>query len=269
MTLLANALEKWNRKSLSGKCYTAGTSVLMLVAGVLIMNPRTNPGTLSLFAAGPLLLFMAGFLIWIVPKLLAFGRSRVGTVPLVVLSALLAPFCLAGARQYVGAAVRLPPQSFDVTVALYAVLYLPIAWAAVAVCILLLAFLVFPIAAMVSSSIRIPLQGFATNPAGWFARTLGRIESVENEAINHALGGIVLAGVIVLFVALYSKAVLNQEVTRLMAYGLDFSQADMYPGIEPGRRMRLLDNGFVAYAERHGHDVQFDVKPLPPADKTK
>jgi|GEM_PF-1706292 len=269
MTLLTNALEKWSRKSLSGKCYTAGTSVLMLVVGVLFLLPRTNPGTLSLFAAGPLLLFMAGFLIWIVPKLLAFGRSRVGTVPIVVLSALLAPFCLGGARQYVGDVLKLPPQSFDVTVALYAVLSLPIAWAAVAVSILLLAFVVFSIAAMVSSSVRIPLQSFATNPAGWFARMLGRIESVEGETINHALGGIVLAGVIVFFVALYSTAVLNPDVARLMAYGLDFSHADKYPGIEPGQRIRLLDNGYVVYAERHGFDVQFDVKLLPTADKTK
>lgn len=269
MTLLTNALEKWNRKSLSGKCYTAGTSVLMLVAGVLILLPRTTPGTLSLFAAGPLLLFMAGFLIWIVPKLLAIGRSQVGTAPLVVVSAVLAPLCLGWARQCVGKDLQLPPQSFDVTVGLLTVLLIPIGWAAVAASILILVFVMSVFAAMTSQVFRPLVAMFALTPTGWLARSLEKVEATERSAFNHGMGAFVSAAVITLLVGSYASAVLNRDVVRLAAYGLDFSYADKYPGIEPGRRIRLLDNGYVAYAERQGLDVQFDVKPLPPADKPK
>ncbi|KVD28733.1 hypothetical protein WI84_28015 [Burkholderia ubonensis] len=126
MTLLKNLLDKWKAQSISGKLYTSGNAALMLVMGVLMTIPWTAQRALTLFMAVPLLLFMAGFLIWFVPKLLAFGRSQIGTMPIVVVSTLLAPICLGLARQFVGAVVQLPPQSFDVTVALFVVLFIPI-----------------------------------------------------------------------------------------------------------------------------------------------
>ncbi|AXF22560.1 hypothetical protein CUJ89_18705 [Burkholderia pyrrocinia] len=269
MNLITHALDKWKQQSLSGKLYASGNGLVMLVAGALMLMPRTMTHTLTLFAAGPLLLFMAGFLIWVVPKLLAIGRSQVGTVPLVVVSAVLAPLCLGWARQCVGMAVQLPPQSFDVTVALLTVLLIPIAWAAVAASILILVFAVSIFAAMTSQVFR-PLVGtFAMSPTGWLARTLGKIEAAEREAFNHGMGAFVSAAVIVLLFGCYASAVLDPAVVRLAAYGLDFSYANRYPGVEPGRRIRLLDNGFVAYAARQGLDVRLDVMPLPPSDKTK
>ncbi|OJA74579.1 hypothetical protein BGV72_24175 [Burkholderia ubonensis] len=86
---------------------------------------------------------------------------------------------------------------------------------------------------------------------------------------NHAAGAFVFAIVILLLSAFYASAVLNPTVGRLAAYALDFSYSDIYPGIEPGQRIRLLDNGLVAYAERHGLDVKFDVKKYIPPGKTK
>ncbi|MFB5153555.1 hypothetical protein WJH60_28615 [Burkholderia orbicola] len=269
MTLFKKLFDKWKAQSLSGKLYTAGNGLLMLVAGALMLVPRTMTHTVTLFATGPLLLFMAGFLIWIVPKLLAIGRSQVGTVPLIVVSAVLAPLCLGWARQCIGAAMQLPPQSFDVTVALLTVLLIPLAWAAVVALILLLVFIVSMFSSVTIRTLGQSVGSFVSPAAGRIPQMLEKVDLVEREAFYHGLGALASAVVIALLFMFYSKAVLNPAAIRLAAYGLDFSQADKYPGIEPGQRIRLLDNGYVAYAERHGFEVQFDVKPLAPADKTK
>ncbi|MBR8042705.1 hypothetical protein KDW20_31280 [Burkholderia cenocepacia] len=269
MTMLKNLLDKWTAQPLSGKLYTSGNAALMLAMGVLMTIPWTAQRTLTLFMAIPLLLFMAGFLIWFVPKLLAFGRSQIGTVPIVVVSTLLAPICLGLARQFVGAIVQLPPQSFDVTVALFAVLFIPIGWGVVVGAILLFVGLVLILSVMTSAFFR-PFAGiFAVNPAGWLAHTLEHVEAVERTVRNHAAGAFVFATFILLLSAFYASAVLNPAVGRLAAYALDFSYSDKYPGIESGQRIRLLDNSLVAYAERHGFDVEFDVKQYARSDKTE
>ncbi|KWB60004.1 hypothetical protein [Burkholderia ubonensis] len=269
MTLLKNLLDKWKAQSISGKLYTSGNAALMLVMGVLMTIPWTAQRALTLFMAVPLLLFMAGFLIWFVPKLLAFGRSQIGTMPIVVVSTLLAPICLGFARQFVGAVVQLPPQSFDVTVALFVVLFIPIGWGVVVGAILSFVCVVSILGVATTSSFRPLVRNFAVNPAGWLARTLERVAAAERAIGNHAAGAFVFAIVILLLSAFYASAVLNPTVGRLAAYALDFSYSDIYPGIEPGQRIRLLDNGLVAYAERHGLDVKFDVKKYIPPGKTE
>ncbi|WP_175759364.1 hypothetical protein [Burkholderia ambifaria] len=269
MALLKTLLDKWKAQSLSGKLYTSGNTALMLVMGVLVTIPWTAQRTLTLVMAVPLLLFMAGFVIWFVPKLLAFGRSQIGTMPIVVVSTLLAPICLGLSRQFVGWVVQLPPQSFDVTVALFAVLFIPIGWGVVVTAILLFVCLVSILGVIATSSFR-PLVGiFAVNPAGWLARTLGRVAAAERAIGNHAAGALVFCIVILLSSAFYASAVVNPAVGRLAAYALDFSYADDYPGIRSGQRIRLLDNGLVAYAERNGLEVKFDVKEYIPRPKVK
>ncbi|MDS0860938.1 hypothetical protein NUV25_24830, partial [Burkholderia pseudomultivorans] len=248
--------------------YTSGNIALVLVMGLLVTIPWSAQRTPTLAMVVPLLLFMGGFLIWFVPKLLAFGRSQIGTMPIVVVSALLAPICLGVSRQFVGAIVHLPPQSFDVTVALFAVLFIPIGWGIVVSAILLFVCLILIPGVMVVSSFR-PLVGiFAVDPAGWLARTLVRVAAAERAIGNHAGGALVFGIVFLLSSSFYAAAVMNPAVCRLAAYALDFSYADDYPGILPGQRIRLLDNGFVAYAERHGLDVAFDVKAYVPPPGT-
>lgn len=166
MTLLKNLLDKWKAQSISGKLYTSGNAALMLVMGVLMTIPWTAQRALTLFMAVPLLLFMAGFLIWFVPKLLAFGRSQIGTMPIVVVSTLLAPICLGLARQFVGTVVQLPPQSFDVTVALFVVLFIPIGWGVVVGAILSFVCVVSILGVATTSSFRPLVRIFAVNPAG-------------------------------------------------------------------------------------------------------
>ncbi|WP_126226044.1 hypothetical protein [Burkholderia ambifaria] len=269
MNPLKNVPDKLNRQSLAGKLYVLGNAALVIVMGVLVLIPWLGHPGLTVIAAGPLLLFMAGFLIWGVPKLLAFSRSQFGTMPVVVVSALLAPISLGFSRLFVGALLQLPAQSFDVTVALFSVLFIPIGWGVVVGVILLLACLVLIFGTMTSAHIR-PIVGiFALNPAGWLARALGRVEATERTISNHAAGAFVVAIAILLLSGFYAATILNPTGARLAAYLFDFSLADKYPGIQPGQRIRLLDNGYVAYAERHGFDVQFDVKPLALPDKPK
>jgi hypothetical protein len=269
MTVFKNLTEKWNAQSLSGKLYTSGNIALMLATGVLMTVPWTAQPTLTLFMAVPLLLFMAGFLIWFVPKLIALGRSQIGTIPIVVVSALLAPICLGVARQFVGDVVQLPPQSFDVTVALFAVLFIPMGWGIVVGAILALVCLASILGAMAIAFFRPWLRIFAATRGGWLARMLSNVEVAERAIRNHALGALVFAAFVVLLSAFYASAVLNPAVGRLAAYAFDFSYSNKYPGIEPGQRIRLLDNGVVAYAERHGLDVKFNTRKYVPPIETE
>ncbi|AIO39538.1 hypothetical protein WI41_27035 [Burkholderia latens] len=269
MTLLKPLFEKWKAQSPSGKLYTSGNAALTLVMGALVAIPWTAQRTLTLVMAVPLVLFMAGFLIWFVPKLLAFSRSQIGTMPIVVVSTLLAPICLGVSRQFVGMVVRLPPQSFDVTVALFAVLFIPIGWGVVVSAILLFVCSVSILGVMTTSSFRPFLRIFAVNPTGWLACTLGRVAAAERAIGNHAAGAFVFGIVILLLSAGYASAVANPAVGRLAAYALDFSYADEYPGIRSGERIRLLDNGLVAHAERRGLEVTFDVNEYASRPKAK
>lgn len=57
--------------------------------------------------------------------------------------------------------------------------------------------------------------------------------------------------------ALYSSvAIPFLPALKWIAYAADFQPPGMYPGVDAGKRLRLLDNGVVAYAERKGWGIE-------------
>ncbi|MBU9195864.1 hypothetical protein [Burkholderia gladioli] len=106
-----------------------------------------------------------------------------------------------------------------------------------------------------------PLQPFiGTHP--WFIDLSRRYRDLDRKAIDHAGGSFASAVLIALIVGTCASAILKPNHIRLAAYYADFSIANRYPGLIKGRRMRLLDNGYVAYAERHGSDITIQVQAL-------
>ncbi|KVM62541.1 hypothetical protein WJ58_02920 [Burkholderia ubonensis] len=268
MRIVTQEIDKWKQRSLSEKLYTLAKWTLLLPTAALVLTGRITP-ILTWAMALPMLLFMAGFFVWITPILRELGKPKIRTIPLVVLSALFAPLCLGLARQYVAVALQLPPQSFDVTVALVTSLFIPVIWAGLATLILMAGFAVSNLIPVTSEVIRPFLTIFAVTPEGRPARTLQRLDAIKGSILDHAFGALAVAVAVAMLVAAYAHVVLNPTFIRLAAYGLDFSYASRYPGIQPNRRMRLLDNGFVAYADRQGLDVQIDVVELALPDKGK
>ncbi|MEK6298687.1 MAG: hypothetical protein V4793_46545 [Paraburkholderia tropica] len=240
---------------------------LTIVVLVFLLVPHTWIGPVSWLSAIPLTMLSLAFLVGTWPKLLRFANTRFGTLPLIGLHAILLPVCIGLARQTVATAMTLPPQSFDVTVALIAVLLVPALW-----CVLVAATLI----ATAALSMLVPMSGILLRPFAsllsllletqpWANQAQARFASFERRLMDHAVGAIASFILIAVLAGIYAAVLFKPANIRLVAYALDFSEANGYPGIEPNRRMRLLDNGYIAYAERHGLDVVLQVVPLPAA----
>ena len=74
-----------------------------------------------------------------------------------------------------------------------------------------------------------------------------------------ARGTILTLIAIVAAVYSYCTVVYDARLVSNLAYFLDFSVAPKYPKLSRRSPMRLLENGFVAYATRDGFEVSFEV----------
>ncbi|WP_321842837.1 hypothetical protein [Paraburkholderia bannensis] len=263
MRVFAKYTGNWSTLTLPKRCYVLGKYSLAPVVLIYALAHITSTASFSWAGVIPLLLFMTGFLCWVVPKLWKFSSTRIGVIPFIALHVLLLPVCAAIAKQIVGVVIRLPPQSFDSTVACLAVLFIPIVWA-------LLAGLMF----LLAGSFAIVLTSFGaqifhffnifvpSSAAERWAEVQRKCRAWVSEFADHAFGAIALGAFLSIFVAAYGTVVTSPQLVRLVAYALDFSSADDYPGIEKQQRSRLLDNGYVAYAHRDSLQVHFKVAKL-------
>lgn len=213
----------------------------------------------------PTLIFLfMGFTIWILPKAIAMGNSKIGVAMLVCLQALMIPICLAMARKIIADAVQLPPESFDATVALISVLLIPVAWAVFIITLIVAISLALTVVAAIIVSAIFLLQTLSTvlpfvaannRFHGWCAT----LYSYQNRTVERMTGAFVVALVICGLMAGYGALVLDRPTVRFLAYLLDFNIAEDYPGVRHGEPMRLLENGLVVYAKRDGFNVKFNV----------
>lgn len=206
-----------------------------------------------------------GFAIWAVPKAADIARSRGGVAALVCLQALMIPLCLALARNIVADALHLPPQSFDVTVALLSVLLIPVTWSALIIVLILLVSLMLTVAVMfaglaifclqMSSILVAPLESLSNRLRVWCMM----LYSYQSTTVAHITGAFVVALVGCGLVAGYGALVFDRATIRFAAYILDFSISSDYPDVRQGVPMRLLENGVVVYAKRDGMKIGFEV----------
>jgi hypothetical protein len=74
---------------------------------------------------------------------------------------------------------------------------------------------------------------------------------------SHACGALVICLIAVGGSAMCMYvAVPSLPILKWIAYYSDFQSPGVYPGVDPTKRLRLLDNGVVAYAEAKGWDVK-------------
>ncbi|MCC2954775.1 hypothetical protein LK542_03995 [Massilia sp. IC2-477] len=185
--------------------------------------------------------FAAGFALWLQPVVLGFLQRRPGKLALAVIHAFLLLVSLAIARHVVAAATGLPPQDFDLTVGFVALAcYLP-AMALAATVATGIAALVFQLLFFARSLLRKPLRAVAM-------------------AAGHMTGALAL-------VSLASQLLQEAErqhhhlypTVRWIAYYSDYQAMPRYPGIAPGARVRLHENGVVSTATRQGGSVSIAV----------
>lgn len=253
----------WRSLDAPGRYYWIAKRLLILPLGGLLLIRSPQSPAFVLLSLPSLFLLAAGFLTWAIPKVAGRAVPRLGVWTLVGIHAMLAPFCIGLARMAVASALGLPPQFFDLTVTLLAVLLVPLAW-------------VFLISVLSMAGI---LAGFIT----WFVadrlagaieffRRLACLESSRtmqwrtrlSRAFDHGVGFFVTLSIVLALSSSYESTLRKQDLVRLAAFVLDFNVANNYPGAKPGLPMRLLDNGKVAYARRKGWDVQIEIESLDP-----
>jgi hypothetical protein len=228
-----------------------------------------------------------GFGAWIVPWLRRIWRSAMGKLVLAWLHAIAVVVALIPAQALVAQALELPPQDFEITVALCAVvLFLPIVWIHIfllpmAVLSLLL-FIVFVGAALVNtvlgSGVWEVLIGFLEQTFPTEASRLRRmVEHGRSRSTDLAWNsmGCGLGAFMLLFVAAvaqeqypHAKAYLT-PIVRGVAYIGDYQPIPNYPGIDGHRRARVHENGVVSYAEEQGWDIHISVDTVRPQTSSR
>ncbi|WP_186101288.1 hypothetical protein [Burkholderia gladioli] len=265
MSLMSRYRDRWWHLNLFQKTQAIGKLALAVVVVVFLFVPHAWMASIWWFSIIPFGLLSIAYAIGLRSSLSQFIDSRLGVTSRIALQALLVPISLGIARQYVAEAFQLPPQSFDATVALLTVLVTPMLWFLLAAAVGVVTGTLCMIASMtgtLASPLFSPLQPvIGTHP--WFIDLSQRYRDLDRKAIDHAGGSFASAVLIALIVGTCASAILKPNHIRLAAYYADFSIANRYPGLIKGRRMRLLDNGYVVYAERHGSDITIQVQSLP------
>ncbi|MBU4613168.1 hypothetical protein IMZ29_22320 [Achromobacter sp. GG226] len=246
MKILKILILKFKAMPMCGRCYFLASAFAGVTVAAALLRPSTSwlvllPGGVSAF------LLAAGFVAWFVPLL----HSGVLTKPFLLLSLALTPWLhtvsVAMARWYVSASLGLPAQYFELTVSLLAAPMLLLMWLGCFIVLVLSALAFYPVVSWA--------QGVFSSPG--VSRERANV-AVSSESVapspwdNHLLGALVALVLVSGAVAYAITCLADTKLIRLAAYGMDFQQAENYPGARLGQRLRLLGDGNVAYANRIG-----------------
>lgn len=240
--------EKYDETPIPYRFYIA--SILSFLFGALLSKLF---GVIALEVASTVAytLVIVGFLVWCLPAakwMRDMWDRPFGKTPIVLLHVFALVIATSLARFLVSQALGLPPQSFDVTVGLLALLFYIPAWIAV-VSILFVAFgmllaVAITIITMVYGSIQMLSPLIKVN---WSKNLIRRNSAM---ALFHSLGAIATG---VVLITAYSFLTETDQpwifsAIRFIAVKADFHYTPNYPGASSDERIHPLENGYVAYA---------------------
>lgn len=190
--------------------------------------------------------FIVGFALWAWPLAQDRWSGLLGSAAKVVLHVFAGLVATAAARNQVSVALGLPAQDFDLTVAFVAVfLYIP-SW-----------MLVVSAALMLSYVITVPglLWSVAISPEVQQRRFF--------IGAAHLVGasGVAVYGWTFFGWAAQDKPALHSTILTLAAI-VDYQPAAAYPGLAPGERVRLHENGVVSSVESTPQGIKVRVRSL-------
>lgn len=254
-------LENWNARDVVSKFYLTGKLFSLLPVLVFVVVSR-DVELFAAFALPSMALFCAGFMKWAIPIVLRIFASARSRWLWIIPQTLLFPFCISLARGAVASSTGLPPQFFDLTVALISILFVPLAW-------------IFLVAG-------ISLAGAVFGTFSWsLGRTFARFseyfktiyslssaplvpsKKTGGQVSDHLIGYFVTLILLLGLSSVYEEHVRRPDIIRLLVYVLDFNRVTIYPGLKHDVPLRLIDNGKVAYATRTGWNVNIVVEELP------
>lgn len=225
-------------------------SILSFIFGSLLSKLF---GTIALEVASTVAytLVIIGFLVWCLPAAKWMRDTwdhPFGKTPIVLLHVFALVLATSLARFLVSQALGLPPQSFDVTVGLLALLFYIPAWIAVA-SILFVAFgILLGVAVTIMTIVLGSIQMLSPLIKVNWSKNLTKRNSTM--ALFHSAGaiatGIVLITAYSFLTETYQPWIFS--AIRFIAVRADFHYTPNYPGTSPDERIHPLENGYVAYA---------------------
>lgn len=250
------------------RVYVVGAILAVLSLLPILLGHKTS-GISDALALTAGVTFAIGFAAWIRLQLRRLWVSFAGKLALALLHSLVLLLSIVPARVLVAEGLGLPPQDFDLTVAMLVVaLYLPV-WLLVIASTTLLFFaialavvsLLFVVERLLDLIIFMPIRLFTGRMAPLEASLRRRVTWITNVGLGHAMGA---AAIAILAAATWDSIVaqtrtLAGPAVRLVAYFSDFHRLPQYPGVDASKRTRLHENGVVSYAQRRGTEIVVTV----------
>lgn len=186
--------------------------------------------------------FAAGFLLWSWPFIVKTWEHLVGRTLIIIVHLFVLILAAAFARNVVAAALKLPPQNFEIALSFTTLLFYIPAWSvvvSVAVGIIAIFHELFAF-----------LGAFAKSPTSHIAKHLAQMAG---------------AFAVCYFSAMLPQFVFDNEKTlhpaiKWVAFFGDYQVMDLYPGNSPNERVRLHDNGVVSSARMEKNQVLIEVR---------
>lgn len=259
--LKAKLHAKYKQYPISSRFYVASVGIYLI--GLLISS-KVGILALSVGTTVASALIICGFIAWCYPFarwLHTAWEKPFAKTPIVILHLLVLLTSTACARYAVAETLGLPPQSFDLTVGLLALLFYIPSWLLVVALILGLAALLIMIIALVSMlfeavwlQLSILFKRLGYQPA---------LNKTRNMIMFHSagamIGSLLLASSFGYLTENFSPAF--KTVTKIIALRSDFHRAPNYPGVDPKEYVHPLENGFIAFArEQDDKSVVFGVR---------
>ncbi len=219
------------------RLYLIATFFAVISILVIVVSPKS----FQIFVYCAVAAYAIGFIIWSWPIVKSFWKSAIGKLVIVVSHLVILIFSTASARDLVAHSLMLPPQDFDLTVGLLALLlYIP-TWGIVASLALAILFFLLYIASLAIGAVGRPLS----------------------KPLVHSLGVLML---FLIVMGALEKFYANEKhiipFVRLAALFLDYHPAENYPGVRKGERVRLHENGIISVAELTESGVVISVRKL-------
>lgn len=242
-----------------------GLGIMFACVALVIALIDVKHIAVSIFGLFAVLAFGTGFVAWGTPYLRIGWASPVGGAVLALLHGLVALLAIFPARFVVGEAIKLPPQYFDVTVGIATIFFYPAMWLLIFSGLAFIAVLTFIAGSYILQISTLPIlnetvvlvgSAFPRNSSAYLFLRTGRREWMSRMT-SHACGALAICLIAVCGSAVYMQiAVPFIPALKWIAYAADFQSAGTYPGVDATKRLRLLDNGVVAYAESTGRTIK-------------
>ncbi|MBO9537351.1 hypothetical protein [Herbaspirillum sp.] len=255
----------WLFMGRSYRIYCVAFAMTFIYVVVIFLSSQSHLVPWLLFGCAPL--YAAALVTWSIPVIQKFSSSWWGKWIFVVANAFVLIFSTIKAREVVQQALLFPPQYFDLTVALVALLaYIP---AVLAVSMIVIGGLAVPfvllwltaelipmtIASILNSPILLPV----------YRSHRGRRARTRVTKLIFSIAG----AISILFFSQelegYTTKILNNgaKAIRMFAYRADFQPPGHYPGVPCKGKIRLMDNGVIAIATLADNDVLIERKIFP------